>query len=117
MIYRITLSDERSISMYISIIDQPFFFYQVLQYGCIIPRSCSYNCIVTSGTYEVYVRDSSSCEEYGGSITFVDPALLSLNISETDVTPCNGDTTGSISALASGGTGLENIDNLTLRTS
>ncbi len=56
--------------------------------------------------YEVYIRDANLCLVYGGSFALVDPPLLSVTFTTTDITTCADDTTGAIEAIASGGTGV-----------
>ncbi|MCK5135305.1 MAG: gliding motility-associated C-terminal domain-containing protein [Bacteroidales bacterium] len=70
-------------------------------------------------TYEVYIRDFNFCLVYGGSFVFIDPPLLSVSVTTTDITTCSGDTTGVIVATGSGGTGnLEySLDGLIFQSS
>jgi gliding motility-associated-like protein len=58
------------------------------------------------GTYETSIRDVNFCPVYGGTIVMSDPPALSLSIVTSDVTTCAGDSTGSLAATGSGGTGL-----------
>ncbi len=55
------------------------------------------------GTYTVVASDANGCTNTD-QITFVNPPLLVLNVTKTDVT-CNGACNGTGSANASGGTG------------
>jgi gliding motility-associated-like protein len=56
------------------------------------------------GTYEVYAQDVNGCSVNAGSFIITEP-LVALGVTAvvTDVSPCFGDTTGTISATASGG--------------
>lgn len=57
-----------------------------------------------AGTYNVTVTDAVGCTATS-SITIVEPPLLQItNVSKTDIT-CNGNSNGTITIVASGGTG------------
>ncbi|MEX0982681.1 MAG: gliding motility-associated C-terminal domain-containing protein [Bacteroidales bacterium] len=55
------------------------------------------------GAYEVYVRDVNNCSVFAGSFIITEPSVLDVTAVVTDVTPCFGDSTGAISATATGG--------------
>ena len=58
------------------------------------------------GTHITVVRAVSGCLAWGDTITLVDPPVLSLDTyTSTDITTCAGDSAGTISVSASGGTG------------
>jgi uncharacterized protein (DUF2141 family) len=58
------------------------------------------------GNHVTVVRAVSGCMAWGDTITLVDPPVLSLDAyTSTDITTCAGDSAGTISVLASGGTG------------
>jgi len=58
------------------------------------------------GNHVTVVRAVSGCLAWGDTITLVDPPVLSLDVyTSTDITACAGDSAGTISVLASGGTG------------
>ncbi|MEN8156022.1 MAG: gliding motility-associated C-terminal domain-containing protein [Bacteroidota bacterium] len=74
---------------------------------------------LTPDTYEVYIRDANGCQAYGGSVTLTNPPGLNLAVTATDITTCGGDSTGSLEATGSGGTGsLEySLDDVDYQTS
>lgn len=58
----------------------------------------------TAGTYTIYIKDNNG--EIGTvSATVTEPDLLSISIQDFTQPTCNGDTDGSITVTASGGTG------------
>lgn len=58
------------------------------------------------GNYVTIVRAVSGCMAWGDTITMVDPPVLSLDTyTSTDITTCAGDSAGTITVSASGGTG------------
>ena len=58
------------------------------------------------GNHVTVVRAVSGCLAWGDTITLVDPPVLSLDTyTSTDITTCAGDSAGTISVSASGGTG------------
>ncbi len=58
------------------------------------------------GNYVTVVRTVSGCMAWGDTIALVDPPVLSLDTyTSTDITTCAGDSAGTISVSASGGTG------------
>ena len=58
-----------------------------------------------SGVYDLTVTDANSCAFVISEIVINQPELeLELSANIVDVLPCNGDQTGSISPIASGGT-------------
>ncbi|MEX0986886.1 MAG: gliding motility-associated C-terminal domain-containing protein [Bacteroidales bacterium] len=58
------------------------------------------------GAYDVFARDSNSCSLFAGTWVISEPPILDLNVIITNITSCSGDTTGAISATASGGWGI-----------
>ncbi|MES2132497.1 MAG: gliding motility-associated C-terminal domain-containing protein [Bacteroidota bacterium] len=56
-----------------------------------------------AGTHTVVVADANGCSNVD-QVTFINPPVLTLNVTKTDVT-CNGACDGTGSASASGGTG------------
>ena len=57
-------------------------------------------------TYYIAVLDANTCMVWGDTITLPDPPAINLDAQgSTDVPTCYGDSTGSISVSASGGTG------------
>ena len=60
---------------------------------------------LSPATYEVYARDANLCMLYAGSIIISEPPPLVLSLITTDITGCFGDSTGSLDASGSGGTG------------
>lgn len=60
---------------------------------------------LTPGTYITAVQDANGCSVQGDTFDFPEPPEISLDsIKHTDVSTCFGDSTGSISAYAGGGT-------------
>jgi len=57
------------------------------------------------GPYEFYIRDANLCTLYGGSFTMTDPPAITATVTITDITTCQGDTTGAIEVVGAGGTG------------
>lgn len=58
------------------------------------------------GNYVTVVRAASGCLAWGDTITLLDPPVLNLDTyTATDITTCAGDSAGTISVSASGGTG------------
>ncbi len=58
------------------------------------------------GSYELFIRDANLCTEPAGSVTLDDPPALALAVTTTDVATCWYDSTGSVEASGSGGTGI-----------
>ncbi len=57
------------------------------------------------GTYITAVRDANGCSVQGDTFSFAEPPEIMLDsVKHTDISTCFGDSTGSISAYASGGT-------------
>ncbi|MCD6201744.1 MAG: gliding motility-associated C-terminal domain-containing protein [Bacteroidales bacterium] len=68
---------------------------------------------LSAGDYDLAVRDANGCLFYGNTVTISDPPQLTINtVNITDVL-CNGDNSGELRILASGGTGsyLYSINN------
>ncbi|MBU3713878.1 MAG: T9SS type A sorting domain-containing protein [Ferruginibacter sp.] len=59
---------------------------------------------LSAGTYQIKVKDGNNCEFSAGDLTITAPPALSLSSSQTNITGCNGDATGSINLTVSGGT-------------
>jgi gliding motility-associated-like protein len=60
---------------------------------------------LSPGTYYLFVRDANLCMVSAGTDTIIEPAVIVVNlVDSTDVT-CNGADDGTITILASGGTG------------
>lgn len=58
------------------------------------------------GTYNLVVKDANNCTTNGSELTITQPSELSIdNVSKTDVNTCHGESTGTITVAASGGTG------------
>ena len=58
------------------------------------------------GNHVTVVRAVSGCMAWGDTVAMVDPPVLSLDsYTATDITTCAGDSAGTISVSASGGTG------------
>jgi len=64
--------------------------------------STSSNNNLTAGTYNVTVTDANGCS-YSTAVTITEPAVLTLSTSSSNVL-CNGDSNGSASVTANGGT-------------
>jgi SprB repeat len=62
---------------------------------------------IPAGTYSVTITDNKGCTTSINSIIITQPNLLSCTINETSPNSirCNGDTTGSLTATTTGGTG------------
>lgn len=58
---------------------------------------------LTPNTYDVYARDANGCSVLVDTYILNEPPVLTVTALVTDVTPCFGDSTGTISASASGG--------------
>lgn len=56
---------------------------------------------LAAGTYTIHVKDAHGCEKTA-SVTIAEPTLVVLSTQKTDVL-CNGESTGSITASATGG--------------
>ncbi len=60
---------------------------------------------IAAGTYHVKVKDDNNCELDHGNITITQPAVLAIsNIDQVNI-KCFGESTGSITISATGGTG------------
>ncbi len=57
---------------------------------------------LTVGTYQLVVKDGNGCQ-FSSSVTITEPNVLSFTAAQTDVT-CNGNSDGTITITASGGT-------------
>jgi gliding motility-associated-like protein len=57
---------------------------------------------LSAGNYSIHVRDSNNCDKHMNSVTVSDPPLITLTLSRTNVL-CYGDSSGTITATASGG--------------
>ena len=57
---------------------------------------------LTVGTYQIVVKDSNGCQ-FSASVSVTEPSVLSFTAAQTDVT-CNGNSDGTITVTASGGT-------------
>ncbi len=58
------------------------------------------------GDYRIIIEDSQGCRDTTDYVTIHQPTQITItNISHTDVTGCHGDSTGTITVEASGGTG------------
>ncbi len=60
---------------------------------------------LSSGTYNVVVQDANVCRQSGGSFTLSDPSAVSIVSTLFTQPSCNGGSDGTITVLASGGTG------------
>ncbi len=61
---------------------------------------------LTPSTYYTFVEDSNGCSVIGDTVILSEPPEISIDSqTSTDVSTCFGDSTGSISILASGGRG------------
>ena len=60
---------------------------------------------LAAGVYNIVVDDTQGCLSIGGSVTITEPSSVSIDlVVTTDITGCNGDTSGTITITASGGT-------------
>lgn len=60
---------------------------------------------LTPGSYSIYYRDNNGCELEGSNVTIDEPdALSEISVTATDI-DCNGNTNGTVVAIATGGTG------------
>jgi uncharacterized protein (DUF2141 family) len=64
---------------------------------------------LTAGNYTVEVTDENGCGPVDTAVTITEPDPVTINsVTSTDVTGCHGDSTGSITVNAEGGTGSLN---------
>ncbi len=59
---------------------------------------------LSAGTYTASVRDAEGCVVSQTGITITEPAQLGLNLAQTQPVSCDGDTDGSLTVSAIGGT-------------
>jgi gliding motility-associated-like protein len=58
-----------------------------------------------AGTYQIVVKDGSGCSSAATPVTIIQPPAINVATSKTDVSGCFGNTNGSITVTASGGSG------------
>ncbi|MVM36647.1 hypothetical protein GO730_01455 [Spirosoma sp. HMF3257] len=68
---------------------------------------------LAANTYPIVVKDANGCVSAAQSVTVGQPDLLTFTVAKTDVSDCFGNSSGSLSVSASGGTSyyLYSIDN------
>ncbi len=72
--------------------------------GATYPNTTGVFTGLTSGNYNVVVKDANGCTVNGDAITINDPAAITIDASSASNSGCFGSNTGTISILASGGT-------------
>ena len=60
---------------------------------------------LSAGTFNLFIRDTNLCVNPAGQVTLSEPPALVLSVTGTDITTCWYDSTGSVEATGSGGTG------------
>ncbi|MBI4646452.1 MAG: immunoglobulin domain-containing protein, partial [Bacteroidia bacterium] len=65
---------------------------------------------LTSGTYQIKVKDTNNCVTTAQSVTIINPSAITFTKTKTDIT-CNGYNDGTITVTASGGTGTLQYSN------
>ncbi|HIO72805.1 MAG TPA: hypothetical protein EYN38_06850, partial [Flavobacteriales bacterium] len=73
--------------------------------GSTFPNTTGMFTGLSAGSYNIVIDDTLGCMVVGGSVTVTEPTSISIDlVVSTDVTGCFGDSTGTISITASGGT-------------
>jgi hypothetical protein len=73
--------------------------------GATYPNTTGQFTGLAGGNYNVVVKDANGCTVNGNTINLIDPAAISIDASSASNSGCFGSNTGTISILASGGTG------------
>jgi gliding motility-associated-like protein len=60
---------------------------------------------LTAGTYQIVVKDGNGCLSTATPVTITQPVTVTFTTAKVDVTGCFGNTNGSITVTASGGSG------------
>ncbi|MBW8049265.1 MAG: T9SS type A sorting domain-containing protein, partial [Cytophagales bacterium] len=77
--------------------------------GATYPNNTGLFTGLSAGSYNIAVQDSIGCTAIGSTLIINEPLILSISSEgTTDVTGCNGDSTGTITITANGGTGTLN---------
>ncbi|HIO72447.1 MAG TPA: hypothetical protein EYN38_05005, partial [Flavobacteriales bacterium] len=73
--------------------------------GSTFPNTTGVFIGLAAGAYTIVIDDTQGCLVNGGLVTITEPSSISIDlVVTTDITGCNGDTSGTITITASGGT-------------